>query len=108
MRISLLTAVAIIGFATTVRGAEPVDNEYFEKRVRPILVANCVNCHGAKKQKGGLRLDSKAGFAKGGDNGASRCARRTRRKACWCRRSATTATSRCRRRGSWPTRTSRL
>jgi len=46
-----------------------VDNEYFEKKVRPILVANCVSCHGESKQKGGLRLDTKAAFTKGGDNG---------------------------------------
>ena len=42
-----------------------MDNEFFEKKVRPILVANCVSCHGPKKQKGELRLDSKAGFAQG-------------------------------------------
>ncbi len=51
------------------RAAEPVDNDYFEKRVRPILVQHCVGCHGEKKQKGELRLDAKAGFAKGGENG---------------------------------------
>src|SRR4029077_19779644 len=48
----------------------PVNAEFFEKKVRPILVANCVSCHGPQKQKGGLRLDAKTGFAKGAQNGA--------------------------------------
>ncbi|HEX4613952.1 MAG TPA: PSD1 and planctomycete cytochrome C domain-containing protein [Urbifossiella sp.] len=44
-------------------------DEFFEKSVRPLLVEHCLNCHGADKQKGGLRLDSKAGWEKGGDAG---------------------------------------
>ncbi len=69
MRIPTLAAIALIVSAAPGRSAEPVDNDYFEKKVRPILAANCVNCHGPTKQKGGLRLDAKAEFAKGGDNG---------------------------------------
>ncbi len=42
----------------------------FESKVRPILAVRCHGCHGAKKQESGLRLDTKAGFAKGGENGA--------------------------------------
>src|SRR3954454_3439693 len=34
--------------------------EFFERKVRPILVERCQKCHGASKQKGGLRLDSAA------------------------------------------------
>ena len=69
MRIATLATVSLVVLAGTVQAAEPVNNEYFELKVRPILVANCVNCHGASKQKGGLRLDVKAEFVKGGDNG---------------------------------------
>ena len=69
MRIPSLTTILLIVSAAAGRAAEPVDNEFFERKVRPILVANCVSCHGEKKQKGGLRLDAKAGFAKGGENG---------------------------------------
>jgi hypothetical protein len=43
--------------------------EFFEKRVRPVLVEQCIRCHGAKKQSGGLRLDSRAALLRGGDNG---------------------------------------
>ncbi|MDX2037183.1 MAG: PSD1 and planctomycete cytochrome C domain-containing protein [Isosphaeraceae bacterium] len=43
--------------------------ERFEKEVRPILVARCLGCHGPEKQKGGLRLDSRAAVMSGGDSG---------------------------------------
>jgi cytochrome c553 len=42
---------------------------FFEKSVRPLLAANCFDCHGPKKQKGGLRLDSRAAILAGGDSG---------------------------------------
>lgn len=47
------------------------DLEFFEKRIRPILVEQCYKCHSAKsnKLKGGLRLDYRAGVIKGGDSG---------------------------------------
>jgi hypothetical protein len=69
MRKSFLALAAMVFLNGTARADEPVTAEYFEKKVRPILAANCTNCHGAQKQKGGLRLDSKAAFAKGGDSG---------------------------------------
>jgi hypothetical protein len=42
---------------------------FFEKDVLPILQANCLECHGAKKPKGGLRLTSRERLLKGGDLG---------------------------------------
>jgi hypothetical protein len=47
----------------------PEDVEFFEKRVRPILVEKCLSCHGEKKQQAGLRLDSRNGAIKGSENG---------------------------------------
>ena len=44
-------------------------NRFFESEIRPLLVENCVECHGAEKQKGGLRLDSKTGAHAGGESG---------------------------------------
>lgn len=38
--------------------------------VQPLLQSRCYNCHGAQKQKGGLRMDTEAGLLKGGKNGA--------------------------------------
>ncbi len=45
--------------------------EFFEQKIRPLLVERCYECHSAeaKKLKGGLRLDSRDGFLKGGDSG---------------------------------------
>jgi mono/diheme cytochrome c family protein len=43
--------------------------EFFEKRIRPVLVEHCLKCHGDKESKGGLRLDSRAGWMQGGDSG---------------------------------------
>lgn len=37
--------------------------------IKPVLVNKCGNCHGATKQKGGLRLDEKEWIVKGGKNG---------------------------------------
>jgi hypothetical protein len=43
--------------------------EFFEQKVRPLLAENCYACHGEKKQKGGLRLDSLESVLKGGESG---------------------------------------
>jgi hypothetical protein len=49
--------------------ASPQAVEFFEKHVRPILVEHCQRCHGAKKQQGGVRLDSGEAIRKGNDDG---------------------------------------
>ncbi len=49
--------------------ADPAAVEFFEKSVRPILVARCQGCHGPSKQKGGLRLDARAAVLAGGSTG---------------------------------------
>ncbi len=43
----------------------------FEEKIRPVLAEQCYKCHsaGAKKQRGGLLLDTKDGLRKGGDSG---------------------------------------
>ncbi|MFN0051868.1 MAG: PSD1 and planctomycete cytochrome C domain-containing protein [Planctomycetales bacterium] len=44
---------------------------FFEKSIRPVLVAHCYKCHSTQAQeiKGGLRLDLKEGWQTGGDSG---------------------------------------
>jgi hypothetical protein len=50
--------------------ARPGDaSEFFETRVRPVLVESCLRCHGAKKQSSGLRVDSRDALLEGGENG---------------------------------------
>jgi cytochrome c553 len=45
--------------------------DFFEKKIRPVLVSNCYQCHSAsaKELKGELRLDTKEGLRKGGESG---------------------------------------
>ncbi len=43
--------------------------EFFEMKVRPVLANRCASCHGEKKAKGGLRLDSRAAVLQGGETG---------------------------------------
>ncbi len=45
--------------------------EFFETKIRPLLVNQCYECHSgvSKSLKAGLRLDSKSAMLKGGDSG---------------------------------------
>ncbi|MDQ3625298.1 MAG: DUF1549 domain-containing protein, partial [Verrucomicrobiota bacterium] len=47
--------------------------EFFEKKIRPVLVSTCYKCHAedAEKIKGGLLLDTRDSLLKGGDSGAA-------------------------------------
>jgi len=48
----------------------PQDAAFFEAKVRPVLVERCFDCHShEKKIKGGLVLDSRGGWEKGGETG---------------------------------------
>ena len=68
-----LLAAASIGCAAGALAAEPTAEQaqFFESKIRPILVENCQKCHGEKKQSGQLRLDSAAGLLAGGESGAA-------------------------------------
>lgn len=61
--------VGLLFFATLCHAQS--DDDFFEARVRPLLVKHCQDCHGAKKQEGGLRLDSRDAWLRGGDRGAA-------------------------------------
>lgn len=45
--------------------------EFFEKKIRPVLVQHCYQCHStqAKNVRGGLLLDSQIGMKTGGESG---------------------------------------
>lgn len=64
--ISLLAAASALADGPTAE-----QSEFFEKKVRPLLVEHCYSCHSATaaKLKGGLRVDGRALLIKGGDNG---------------------------------------
>lgn len=46
--------------------------EFFEKKVRPVLIDNCYTCHSADTNaKGELRVDDRNGLLQGGSSGAA-------------------------------------
>jgi len=50
---------------------ESVPRMDFAKHIQPILETNCVSCHGAEKDKGGLQLHTRKLAFSSGDGGAS-------------------------------------
>src|SRR5205814_5569695 len=51
-----------------VPATQPESAEFFEARIRPVLAANCYECH-TEEQLGGLRLDSREALLQGGKRG---------------------------------------
>ena len=47
----------------------PAELEFFEKRIRPVLVDSCHSCHSDNQAMGGLRLDFRGGWQEGGQSG---------------------------------------
>ncbi|MCA9085897.1 MAG: PSD1 domain-containing protein [Planctomycetaceae bacterium] len=57
-------------FAAPLSSLRADDGEdFFENQIRPLLAERCVKCHGANRQSGGLRLDTREHLLKGGDSG---------------------------------------
>ena len=65
------SSFAFVSAARADDGATKEGVAYFEQHIRPLLAERCYACHSSreKKQKGGLLLDSRAGWAQGGDQG---------------------------------------
>ena len=63
----------LLGGVLVAEELNPKDVEFFEKKIRPVLVKHCYSCHAAdaKKIQGGLLLDTRAGIRQGGDSGAA-------------------------------------
>jgi mono/diheme cytochrome c family protein len=69
MKIKLLMFInGIIVLASQAYALEPIKVDY-ASQIKPILVKNCISCHGVEKQKGGLRLDAGASIIRGGNSG---------------------------------------
>ena len=70
-RHALLGLCFFAAAATQARAQQPVSNEFFESRIRPVLAAKCYACHNSKMKepKGYLTLDSREGVMKGGTLG---------------------------------------
>ncbi|WP_197996036.1 DUF1549 domain-containing protein [Gimesia panareensis] len=57
--------------ATNAADISPEMMKFFENEVRPLLAEHCWSCHGAKEQKGDLRLDTRGHTLLGGESGTS-------------------------------------
>ena len=71
---TLLPTLATLAVFAWPAAAADDGTDFFEAKVRPVLVEHCTKCHSADaakagKLKGGLRLDTAAGLLKGGDSG---------------------------------------
>jgi mono/diheme cytochrome c family protein len=62
----LATCLVCVLVVSSARAAEPVD---YLREIKPVLTKHCYSCHGAEKQKAGLRLDTAAAALKGGNTG---------------------------------------
>ena len=71
MRYWLLLLLPLFAAEPAVAGrVVPQQTEFFESRIRPVLVERCYHCHNsAKDAQGGLALDYRDGLLKGGDGG---------------------------------------
>jgi mono/diheme cytochrome c family protein len=58
-------------FANALNAAEPSpeQTEFFETKIRPVLINRCFECHGNGQAKGGLSLENRDSFLKGGETG---------------------------------------
>ena len=70
---SLLSYLGLIVFSGTIaHGVDAADEglEFFERRIRPLLIQHCMECHSADKEiESGLSLDGRTALLKGGDRG---------------------------------------
>ncbi len=79
MRLTRLVLMGVaIGFGVCAVTVDAVDVKpaaegvkFFETHIRPMFIKHCYKCHStnAKRLRGGLYLDSRAGWATGGDSG---------------------------------------
>lgn len=66
----LLTSALLCASDSQADEPTPADLEHFEKKIRPLLIKYCHECHGSSgKVEGNLRLDGEANWLKGGDTG---------------------------------------
>ncbi len=67
---ALLSGLGQSAIAAETPAADTATAEFFERKVRPLLVQHCFSCHARGQKKGGLSLANRAGVLAGGDSGA--------------------------------------
>jgi mono/diheme cytochrome c family protein len=71
--LTLLVLLLLAGLGAKAPTRVAASDEFFEQKIRPLLAAHCLECHGgdARKRQANLRLDSRAGWMQGGDSGSA-------------------------------------
>lgn len=74
-----LGGIALIAASLFAQGKDPVDPDHaakmtrgleiFKQHVKPVLVKNCLGCHGGQETESGFDLNDRPGLLKGGDAG---------------------------------------
>jgi hypothetical protein len=66
---SAMRRMIVLMFAAAALFGRASEFEFFETKIRPVLVEHCYKCHSAQseKLKGGLHVDTREGLLKGGD-----------------------------------------
>ncbi len=65
-----MALLSVVSLAHAAARDDAAGVEYFEKKVRPLLVANCYTCHSAEtNSRSGLRVDDRNGLLVGGGRG---------------------------------------
>ena len=72
-RLTFAASLIVVLVASAIRAEEPTQAQlnFFEKKIRPVLVKECYSCHSteAKSVKAGLLLDTREGIRRGGESG---------------------------------------
>ena len=84
--LTLIAAALSLTWATSAQAADDDGIQFFEQKIRPVLVQHCYGCHSvaardAKQLPGELYLDTAAGVAKGAKRGR-RLSKVSQRRAC--------------------------
>ena len=66
---TLLLGLAFTLLVRVTYGQELSHDDFFESRIRPLLIEHCMECHGAETQWGDLRVDSLERLLQGGEHG---------------------------------------
>ena len=59
--------LGVLGMMTVVQAEDPVS---FRAQIAPVLINNCLACHGPKKAEGGYRVDNYERLLSEGDSGS--------------------------------------
>src|SRR5205823_6470904 len=81
---ALSTILLALNLPVRAAAPDPAGVEFFEKKIRPVLVERCYKCHSAEseKLKGGLHLDTAEGIKRAASRASRRLCRAIRIGRC--------------------------